>query len=86
MVSHQACGLGGCHTNDHLAGNRSRCESLGDVDNITQCREVIVGCAEAGGSNECLAGVDSRRDTDVVVLACAARSASSIAAATAAAA
>jgi hypothetical protein len=60
VVSHQACGLGGCHTNDHLARNRSRCASLSDIDNIAQCREVVVGCAEAGGSNECFAGVDSR--------------------------
>jgi hypothetical protein len=54
------CGLGGCHTNDHLARRRSRCQSRGDVDNITKRREIADGCAKPGRANEGLAGVNSR--------------------------
>jgi hypothetical protein len=46
--------------NDHLAGNRSRCESGGDIDRITDRREVVDGCAQPGRPNECHAGMDSR--------------------------
>jgi hypothetical protein len=42
------CGLGGCHTNDHLARRRSRCQSRGDVDNITKRREIADGYAKPG--------------------------------------
>jgi hypothetical protein len=60
VVGRHACGLGGCHTNDHLARHRSRCQSRRDVDDITERGEVVDGGARSGRSNECLASVDSR--------------------------
>src|SRR5512133_777634 len=60
LIGRDACRLGGCHTNDHLACSRSGCESGRDVDGITECGEVLDGGAEAGRANECLAGVDGR--------------------------
>ena len=67
-------------------GTRSRCESRGDVDCITERCEVVDGCAKPGRSNECDAGVEAvptGMDTNDVVLARAGRSARSMAAATA---
>ena len=55
MVGRHACRLGGCHTNDYLACSRSQCESGGEVDGITECREVVDGGAKSGRANECLA-------------------------------
>src|SRR5829696_475799 len=55
-----ACRLGGYNTNDHFACSRSRCQSGGDVDGITECYEVVDGGAKPGHANECLAGVDGR--------------------------
>ena len=64
VLDRHACGLGGCHTYDHLARTCSRCESRGDVDDITERGEVVDGCAKSGRSNECLARVDSRSYMD----------------------
>jgi hypothetical protein len=89
LIGRDACRLGGCHTNDHLACSRSGCESGRDVDGIAECREFLDGGAEPGRANECLAGVDGRSywmATPGLVLARAAYSDRSIAAATAAAA
>jgi hypothetical protein len=53
LIGRHACRLGGCHTNDHLACSRSRCESGGDVDGITERRELFDGGAKPGRTNEC---------------------------------
>jgi hypothetical protein len=60
LVSRHACGIGGCHANDHLACNGSRCQSRCDVDGITERGEIVDSFAKPGRPNECLAGVDSR--------------------------
>jgi hypothetical protein len=62
VISRHACGLGGCDTNDHLAGYGSRRKSRSDIDGITERRKVVDGCARPGGPNECHAGVDCRSD------------------------
>jgi hypothetical protein len=59
-VGCHAGGLGSCHTHDHLACKRSRCQSRRDVDGITERREVVDSCARSGRPNERLACVDSR--------------------------
>jgi len=40
--------------------NRSRCESGGDIDRITERCEVVDGCIQPGGPNDSHAGIDSR--------------------------
>ena len=65
-----ACRLGRCHTDDHLTRNRSRCESRGDVDGITERGEVIDSGAKPGRPNECHAGMDSRPSWNWTPTAC----------------
>jgi hypothetical protein len=60
LLGRYVCGLGRCHTHDHLARGSSGCQSRRDVDGVTERSEVIHRRPKPCRPNKCLAGVDGR--------------------------
>jgi hypothetical protein len=80
VVGHQACRLGGCHTNDHLArstADASRAVILTTSPSAVKSSSVVSSRVAPTNASPVWTAVPTGMDTDVVV-ACAARSARSI--------